>query len=102
MSRFTNTKGARAMKSGAAQEPGVWVKSELAERAPDQSHEHRVEQLMLASNAESKKARELLQRSDYLMELLSERLNHLEWRSFLLFESRWTNKSLQASFKAWN
>ncbi len=35
------------------------------------------------------------------MELLSERLNHLEWRSFLLFESRWSGKSLPASFKAW-
>ncbi len=101
MSRFTNIKAARNAKSGAAQQSAVWVPAELAEKGPTQTHESRMEQLALASYAELKKSRELLQRNEFLMELLSERLNHLEWRSYLLFQSKWSNTSLQASFKAW-
>ncbi len=94
-------KGARAAKSGRAQEDSVYVRSVDNERADDQTHEERVEHLLFLNYCESKKARQLLQRNEYLMELLSERMNHLEWRSFLSFESRWTGKSLPASFKAW-
>ncbi|MCP4245171.1 MAG: hypothetical protein GY772_31920 [bacterium] len=101
MSRFPNIKGARNAKSGAAQASAVWVPDELANKGALQSHESRMEQIALASYAEQKKSRELLQRNEYLMELLSERLNHLEWRSFLMFQSKWSNMSLQASFKAW-
>ncbi len=88
MSRFTNTKGARAARSGPAQEATVFVRAEDIERSPDQDHEQRVEHLLFLTYAEAKKTRELLQRNEYLMELLS-------------FESRWSGKSLPASFKAW-
>ncbi len=57
MSRFTNTKGARAAKSGPAQEDATWVRKELVERAPEQSHEQRVEQLLFLSYVEGKKKR---------------------------------------------
>ncbi len=79
----------------------MWVHKDILERAIEQSHELRVEQLLLASYLEQKKSRELLQRNEFLMELMSERLNHIEWRQWLGFESKWSGKSLQAAFKAW-
>ncbi len=101
MSPFTNTKGVRAHKSGVAQEAAVWVRTSLFERPEQKTHEERVEELLWASYCEQKKSRELLQRQEYLMELVADRLNHLEWRSFLEFESKWSGLSLQSAFKAW-
>ncbi len=40
-------------------------------------------------------------RDDLLGEMMVSRLNWLEWRSALLFESQWSNTSVQGAYKLW-